>query len=85
MKRTFLLLTLAVFVLSSCKTTYLKQSTNVSSVKKSYEKILVVSKSKDQTARIKAEQQVARDLGARGVKAECSFHFHCFLDSSWKD
>ncbi len=72
MKKTFLLLTLAIFVLTSCKTTYLKQSTNVSNVKKSYDKVLVVSKSKDQTARIKAEQQMVKDLGAQGVKAESS-------------
>ena len=72
MKKIFLLLTLGIFVISSCKTTYLKQSTNVSNVKKSYEKILLVSKSKDQTARIKGEQQVAKDFGARGVKAESS-------------
>ena len=72
MKKIFLLTGLFLFVLSGCKTTYLKQSTNVSNVKKSYDKILVVSRSKDKTARIKAEQQLVRELGARGVRAESS-------------
>lgn len=58
--------------LSSCKTTYLQQSTNISNVKKSYDKLLIVSRSKDKTARIRAEQQMVSDLAARGVRAESS-------------
>ncbi len=73
MKNRFLLLGLIIIFLTACKTTYLKQSTNVSNVKKSYEKVLIVSRSKDKTARLKAEQQMVRDLAARGINAEASF------------
>lgn len=72
MKKIFLIIGLFIFVLSSCKTTYLKQSTNVSNVKKSYDKILVVSRSKDLSARLKTERQIVSDLGAGGVRAESS-------------
>lgn len=72
MKKIFLIIGLFIFVLSSCKTTYLKQSTNVSNVKKSYDKILVVSRSKDLSARLKTERQMVSDLGAGGVRAESS-------------
>ncbi len=72
MKKIFFLFGLFIFVLSSCKTTYLKQSTNVSNVKKSYDKILIVSRSKDKTARIKAEQRMVKDLAERGINAESS-------------
>lgn len=72
MRKILLLFGAFIFVLSSCKTTYLKQSTNVSNVKKSYDKVLIVSRSKDKTARIKAEQQLVKDLAARGVNAESS-------------
>ncbi len=59
-------------MMTSCKTSYLKQSTNVSNVKKSYNNILVVSKSKDKTTRIKGESQMVKDLAARGVRASSS-------------
>ncbi|MGI9547861.1 MAG: hypothetical protein ACR2MM_11515 [Flavobacteriaceae bacterium] len=72
MKKNILLMGFLLLFLSSCKTTYLQYSTNVSDVKKSYEKILIVSRSKDKTVRIKAEQQIVRELAARGVKAESS-------------
>ena len=68
MKNLFALF-LVGLMMTSCKTTYLKQSTNVSNQKKSYNNILVVSRSKDKTARIKAETQMVKDLAARGVKA----------------
>lgn len=64
-----LIITLSI---SGCKTTYLKQSTNVSKEKKSYNNILIVSRSQDMTARIKSEDQMVKDLGARGVKASSS-------------
>lgn len=72
MRISLLILALLMFSLSGCKTTYLKQSTNVSKEKKPYNKILVVSRSKDKTARIKAEDQMVKDLAARGVKASSS-------------
>ena len=71
MKNLFIVLVAALMV-TSCKTTYLKQSTNVSNTKKAYNNILVVSRSKDKTARIKAETQMVKDLGQRGVKAASS-------------
>ncbi len=73
MRKKVLLFGLIGFLLFSCKTTYLKQSTNVSNVKKSYDKILMVSRSKDKTARIKAETQMAQELKNRGVNAEPAF------------
>ena len=72
MKYTTLIVMIITLSISSCKTTYLKQSTNVSNEKKSYNNILVVSRSKDMTARIKAEDQLVKDLAARGVKAASS-------------
>ena len=68
----FLLLIFSLSLLVSCKTTYLQQSTNVSNVKKSYNNILIVSKSKDMTARIKAENQMVKDFAERGVKSSSS-------------
>ena len=71
MKNLFTLFLVAI-VMTSCKTTYLKQSTNFSQVKRSYDKILVVSKSLDKTTRIKSENEMVKDLAARGVEAESS-------------
>jgi hypothetical protein len=70
MKKTFYISTLMVLFLMSCTTTYLQNSTNVSKTKKKYDKILVVSRSKDKTARIRFENKVATDLVLKGVKAE---------------
>jgi len=72
MQKIFLLLSLSIFLLSGCKTTYLQQSTNVSNVKKSYDKILVVSRSKDVSARLNAERQVVSHLAVKGINAESS-------------
>ena len=60
---------LLLLSLAGCSATYLKQSTNVSGVKKNYDNILVVARSKDKTTRIKAEQQMVADLQSRGVSA----------------
>ena len=72
MKNLFLLWTLSVIFLQSCATTYLQQSTNVSKVKRSYDKILIVSRSKDISARFNGEKQIVSNLAAKGVKAESS-------------
>ena len=69
MKKIFILLLLKSLLLSGCASTYLQNSTNVSKQKKKYDKILVVSRSKDRTARVRAEDQMVRDLQARGVNA----------------
>ena len=60
------------FLLADCSNSYLRQSTNVSNIKKKYDKILVVAHTKDKVARIRAEGLVVNELGLRGVKAESS-------------
>ena len=60
------------FLLADCSNSYLRQSTNVSNIKKKYDKILVVAHTKDKIARIRAEGLVVNELGLRGVKAESS-------------
>ena len=60
------------FLLSACSSTYLQQSTNVSNQKKSYNKILVVSKSKDPSSRLNVERQMVQDFQSKGIKAESS-------------
>ena len=72
MKKIIFLVFGVCLFLTGCATTYLQQSTNVSNIKKSYDKLLIVSKSRDMTARIKAEQEMVKDLAAMGVKAESS-------------
>lgn len=72
MKKIFLLALISFLFLQGCATSYLQESTNVSKQKKSYEKILIVSKTKDMTARLNGERQLVNDLKERGVKAESS-------------
>lgn len=63
---------LSFLMLLGCSSSYLTSSTNVSQEKKSYDKILVVAKTKNKTARIRFEDQVVADLGALGVHAASS-------------
>lgn len=72
MKAFTLFLGVLMISMTACKTSYLKQSTNVSNIKKSYNNILIVSRSVDKTARIQSENQLVQDLAARGVNAETS-------------
>lgn len=72
MKKTFAILCFTAVVLSGCGTSYLKESTNVSQAKRSYDKILVVARAKDKIARFKFEDQVVADLAAQGVNAASS-------------
>ena len=72
MRHTFYCTLMLCLLLIGCATTYLQQSTNVSDQKKSYNKILVVSKTKDMSARLNGERQLVNDLKARGVNAESS-------------
>ncbi len=60
-----------MFLLSSCSS-YLTSSENVGKVKNNYNKILVVGRSKDKTARIKFENNVVDELVANGVNAIAS-------------
>ncbi len=73
MRKTLILLAIIAFVLNGCGTSYLQTSTNVSKTKKQYDQILVVSRSKDKTARIAFENKVVEDLKAQGVNAASSF------------
>jgi len=59
-------------LLAECGNSYLRESTNVSNIKKSYDKILVVARTKDKIARIRAEGYVVNELSSHGVKAESS-------------
>ena len=60
------------FLLADCNDSYLRHSTNISNIKKNYDKILVVAHTKDKVARIRAEGLVVNELGFRGVNAESS-------------
>lgn len=71
MKKTIILALLGI-LLTGCGTTYLDTSTLVNPQKKSYDKVLVIARTKDNTARINFENQVARDLAEGGVQATAS-------------
>jgi len=66
------ILILSCLVAVGCSSSYMTSSTNVSKEKKSYNKILVVAKTKNKTARIRFEDQVVTDLSALGVAAASS-------------
>lgn len=72
MKRLFPLLVLVSLIFTGCATTYLQQSTNVSTQQKKYDKILVVHRETDKTVRIALENQIVNDLKAKGVNAASS-------------
>ena len=73
MRKSLIIIAVIAFLLQGCGTSYLQTSTNVSNTKKQYDKILVVSRSKDKTARIAFENKVAADLKTRGINAESSY------------
>lgn len=60
-----------VVLLSGCSS-YLTSSENVSKTKNNYGKILVVGRSKDQTARIKFENSVVAQLAESGINGVAS-------------
>lgn len=62
-----------VFLFSSCSSSYLTSSENVSKTKQKYEKVLVVGRSKDKTSRIKFENEVVKTLKENGVEAKASY------------
>ena len=72
MKKLLPALALCALMLVGCSSSYMTSSTNVSQEKKTYDKILVVAKTKNKTARIRFEDQVVADLGALGVNAASS-------------
>lgn len=70
------LLLVALFVgliASSCSSSYLTNSTNVSKEKNSYDKILVVGRAKEMTRRIEFENQMVSAFKAQGVNAVASY------------
>ncbi|WP_092983341.1 hypothetical protein [Robiginitalea myxolifaciens] len=77
-KFTFLLI-LAILLTQSCST-YLTHFENVSNTKESYNKILVVGRSKDNTARAAFENAVVNELAARGYTGVASFKNPQVLD-----
>ena len=52
---------------------YLTSSQNVSNTKRSYDKVLVVGRSKDNTTRLKFENRVVEQLKAKGINAVASY------------
>ena len=65
----FLFLLGSAFFLESCGATYMTQSKKVVSEKKSYSKILVISRGKNEIARSLLEQDIAKELKGHGVGA----------------
>jgi hypothetical protein len=74
MKQILTILGFTALLVSGCSSTYLQNSTNVSQIKKSYDKILVVARARDNTSRIKFEDQVVQDFAAQGITALSSMN-----------
>jgi len=72
MKKKITILGITAFLVLGCASAYLKDSSNISNAKKSYDKILVVARAKDKIVRFNFEDQVVRDLAAQGIVAESS-------------
>jgi len=72
MRKLILFFAIFTFLTTSCGGNFLMNSSNVSKVKKNYDKILILAKAKDQVARINFEDQVVKDFAARGIKASSS-------------
>ncbi len=75
--------TIVVLLFSACSS-YLTSSENVGETKKPYEKILVVGRSKDNTARIKFENSVVSQLKEVGVKGTASHAANKVIDLNKK-
>ena len=72
MKKTIVLLSFSALLVSGCSSSYLQNSSNVSQIKRSYDKILVVARAKDNLSRIKFEDQVVQDFATHGITAMSS-------------
>ena len=68
-KFVFLLFISASMLLSGCGASFLTQSKAIVDGKKSYSKILVVSRGKNEIARSLLEQDIAKELKGHGVNA----------------
>jgi hypothetical protein len=69
MKKILAILGFTALLVSGCSSTYLQNSANVSQIKKSYDKILIVARAKDNLARIRFEDQIVKDFAAHGITA----------------
>jgi hypothetical protein len=72
MKKNILVLGFITFLMASCASSYLQDSSNTSKIKKKYDKILVVAKAKDKVARLNFENQVVQDFATNGIEASSS-------------
>ena len=70
-------------LLSSCSS-YLTSSENVSNTKNDYEKILVIGRSKDNTARIKFENSVVSQLAEQGLNGISSYAANAMVNINKK-
>lgn len=72
MKTKIALLGVSILLIVGCTSAYLKDSSVINQTKKDYDKILVIAKTKDKTARTKFENQVVQDFAANGISATSS-------------
>ncbi len=72
MKKLILVLAFIPFLITGCASSYLQESTNASNIKKKYDKILVIAKTNDKSARLNFENQVVKDFAAKGIEASSS-------------
>ena len=72
-----------ILILSGCSS-YLTGYENVSNIKNTYEKILVIGRSKSKTARIKFENSVVDQLNESGVLAVASHATKAVIDLNKK-
>ena len=67
-----ILLGLVISLFFGCAGSYLKDATVVNPEKRGYDKILIIAKAKDKTARSRFENQVVNDLALNGIEASSS-------------
>jgi hypothetical protein len=67
MRKCIAILSIIAFFISGCSSSYLKDSTNVSQIKKHYDKILVIARAQDKTTKYNFENQVVQDLAEYGI------------------
>lgn len=65
-------LLIAIFLLTSCGSNYLKSYENVSKTKNNYDKIVVVGRSSDEMIRIKFENDMVQYFSEQGITAVAS-------------
>mgnify|MGYP006283176329 CR=1 FL=1 len=63
---------LILILVQACSSSYLQESIDVSKTKKSYDKILVVTRSSDKASRIRSERALVSKLAENGIQAIAS-------------